>query len=184
MILILIIILITVLVILSYETLHGYYRQINRKKLYSLAVKQSNDSGRKLIVVGDPHNGFGSMFFNTLLGQSYDVKDILIDINPCEYCLANYKVLNGDLCEQLKTLESDKYVIYISFVLEYILNLEETISEIYRVCGSNANIFVNYIDENSLISRYYPSFLFNHNPSTNIITEAPPNSTHIKFKKI
>ena len=59
-----------------------------------------------------------------------------LDLNGCDNCQNQIK---GDLLEEIKKLESDKYVVFESCVLEYISksDLLEIRTELYRISGGD-----------------------------------------------
>jgi hypothetical protein len=137
-------------------------------------------------VIGDPHNGMASTFFGWFGQQAYPTGDIMIDIYPCQKCLAtsNSRIMGGDMVTMLQKMETDKYVIYISNVLEYIPHIKEAIKEVDRVAGSRYNTFIYHVQSNCVTAYLYPGFLMGHSNSTNIISKAPPYDDKIKYSVI
>jgi len=105
------------------------YRRIN---LYNKAQEKSISLNKELLVIGNPSSGF----INKNIYKCYDCGDICLDLNGCGDCP---KQIKGDLLEELKKMDSNKYVIFESCVLEYIDNnsLSEINKELNRVSGGN-----------------------------------------------
>jgi hypothetical protein len=163
---------IVIISIFIYTAIHAFLRNSNRSTLYKLAQKRSQKTKRKLIVIGDPNNGK----YSRLMGAAYGCGDICIDLSGCPKC-KNGKI--GDATEELRKIPSNSAVIFISCVLEYVDNIEELITEIYRVGGNDSqNIFVVSVSQYDLFSYFYVD---GNHKSTNIITHAPPNYPFIKY---
>lgn len=122
-------ILIGVIILDCFFSLYRIYRRIN---LYNQAYEKSKSSNKELLVIGNPYSGF----INKNVYQCYDCGDICLDLNGCGNCP---KQIKGDLLEELKKMDSNKYVIFESCVLEYINDnyLSEINKELNRVSGGN-----------------------------------------------
>ena len=165
-----------VIMILLYELYHELSRHYNRLNIYKMALKQSNETNKPLIVYGDPYNGVGSKFWNKIFG-SYGCGDMAVDLTGCPKCDNGVK---SDILDHLKTVESDSAIIFISCVLEYVDNIEEVIDEIYRVAGSKENIYIVCVSRYSLTGYSYAD---NTDTSKNLI-KAPPEHDIITFEKL
>jgi hypothetical protein len=176
------VIIIFLILLLINEFIQGYYRHKNRSYIFQLARERSNITNKPLIIVGDPHNGTGSNLYGMLLGYGYSVEkdDILIDLEPCNKCINKPNTIKGDLKEILKEFKNDSYIIYISCTLEYIENIEDTLSEIYRVSGNNKNLFINHIQSNTISSYFY----LHKDKVFNRIFCAPPQSDKVIYEKL
>ena len=141
-----------------------------------MALNQANKIGRKLTVVGDPYNGKGSKLYNKFM-EGYGCGDETVDLTGAKKCPNGIK---SDILSFLKTLKDNSRVIFISYVLEYVDNIDETIKEIYRVAGSNDNIFVATVSDKSLYAYIYSD---DEHYSKNIIY-APPQYKNITYKSI
>ena len=122
-------ILIGVIILDCFFSLYRIYRRIN---LYNQAYEKSKSSNKELLVIGNPYSGF----INKNIYQCYDCGDICLDLNGCGDCP---KQIKGDLLEELKKMDSNKYVIFESCVLEYTNDnyLSEINKELNRVSGGN-----------------------------------------------
>ena len=122
-------ILIGVIILDCFFSLYRIYRRIN---LYNQVYEKSKSSNKELLVIGNPYSGF----INKNIYQCYDCGDICLDLNGCGDCP---KQIKGDLLEELKKMESKKYVIFESCVLEYINDnsLSEIKIELDRVSGGD-----------------------------------------------
>jgi hypothetical protein len=168
-------ILLIVGIILFNEIIRILYRQYNRKKIFRLSLEHSKKVNKPLVVIGDPYSGKGSTFFNNFM-SSYGCGDETVDLTGAPKCPNGIK---SDLLDYLKKKNSNSCIIFISCVLEYIDNIEETINELYRVGGSPSNIFVVCVGDYSLSSYFYKE---DDHSSKNIIYAKPGGK--IEYKKI
>lgn len=152
-------------------------RIYNRIHYYNLAESRAKLLNRPLVVIGNPYSGPT----NKLIGKLYDCGDYTIDINGSPKCPVDIK---GDIVESLQKFDTDSAVIYISYVLEYVENIESAISEIYRVAGSANNIFIIHAQNGSKISKTKWSSGRCDPYSKYVITSAPPTSSNITYSKI
>jgi hypothetical protein len=167
---------IVVFIIYYSDIYYLYARMYKRTEYYNLAKNRTKETNRPLIVVGNPNSGPT----NKIIGRLYDCGDYTIDINGSE-CP---NTLKGDLVEQLKKFPNNCCVIYISYVLEYIDNIDEAVKEIYRVAGDSSNIFIVHAQNNSKISRVKYSSGYTDPHSRYVIDTAPPEYDKITFHKI
>lgn len=114
------------------DFIFSLYRLYRRTTIYNKALKKSKETNKKLLVIGNPTAGF----VNRNIYKSYDCGDVCLDLNGCDNCPNQIK---GDLLEEIKKLESDKYVVFESCVLEYIpeYDLHEVRTELYRISGGD-----------------------------------------------
>lgn len=164
------------LLILSNEIYQGALRQKDRQKIFKLAETRAKDLGRPLLVYGDPYYGIGSRFFNMFM-EGYGCGDETVDLTGCPQCPNGVK---SDMLAHLKTKKSDSQVIFVSCVLEYIDDIEQTIEEMKRVAGSLDNIFVVTVKSNSLSAYMYQEDDYK---AKNLI-KAPPVFKELTFNKI
>lgn len=166
-----------IIFIIYYSDIYFWIDRIyKRTKYYNLAKSRSEFLKRPLIVVGNPDSGPT----NKIIGRLYECGDYTIDINGSK-C---NNTLQGDLLQQLKKFSDNSCVIYISYVLEYIENIDDTIKEIYRVAGDSSNIFVIHAQNNSKISLVKYSSGKSDPYSKNVIDTAPPEYNNITYHKI
>lgn len=174
------IILIIILLVIFVELFTSVFRNIERSSTYLLAKKRAKETGRPLIVIGDPHNGFGT----NMLGVSYGIGDYMIDMFPCKKCLKSPNTFAQDLIEALKTFKSDSCVIYTSCVLEFVPDMEGSIAEIFRVAGHHTNVFVVHIQPYCPVAYGYlcPKSIIKHDGSRRVIKLAPPEFPTFIYK--
>ena len=173
---IVIIVLLLFSVILINEIYQGVQRQKDRNNIYTLAESRAKELGKPLLVYGDPYYGLGSRFFNMFM-EGYGCGDETVDLTGCPLCP---NCVKSDMLVHLKTKESDSQVIFVSCVLEYIDDIEETISEMKRVAGSLDNIFVVTVKNNSFSAYLYQEDEY---AAKNLI-QAPPLFKELSFRKI
>lgn len=108
------------------------YRIYRRRNFYNKAYEKSKKSNKQLLVIGNPDAGF----INKNIYKCYDCGDICLDLNGCNNCPRQIK---GDLLKEIKKLESNKYIIFESCVLEYIdkIHIPEITKELNRVSGGD-----------------------------------------------
>jgi hypothetical protein len=117
-----------------------------------MAKTRSKETGKKLLVIGDPDNGFSNKYF----GSDYGCGDLCVDLIGCN-CPNQIK---SKIETILPKLQTDSYVIYISCVLEYVDNnvIDGIITELKRVGGKD--VFIVTVDPYSLTSIFYFGSLF------------------------
>jgi len=163
----LIIIIVILLVLLSF--FNSLYRRYRRYNIYKKAVERSHVTNKKLLVIGDPDNGFMNKYF----GQDYGCGDICLDLTGCP----NYKNgIKGDIYEVLKDMETNSYVIFISCVLEYVESdkLDNIYKHLLRVSGND--LCIVSVGSYSFESYFYIGRYFtNESDAKNIIHTEYPN---------
>ena len=173
---IVIIILLIFSVISINEIYRGAQRQQDRHQIYTLAESRAQELNKPLLVYGDPYYGIGSRFFNMFM-EGYGCGDETVDLTGCPLCP---NCVKSDMLVHLKTKESDSQVIFVSCVLEYLDDIEETISEMKRVAGSLDNIFVVTVKNNSFSAYLYQEDVY----AAKYLIQAPPVFTELSFKKL
>jgi hypothetical protein len=172
---------ITIAVILALLLANELYwwarRMVQRKQYYKRAKAQAARLGKPLMVIGDPDAGYT----NKLLGASYPCGDVTLDLKLSDQCKRSGGGVEGDVHKTLPTFADNSHVILVSYVLEYVPNLDHVIGELYRVAGSADNIFVVHASPYALWSRLRKSSSPSDPVAVNVITEAPPTSRKIKY---
>lgn len=150
-----------ILIILN-EIYHFIKRQYDRLKIFDLAKKRAEQLNKPLIVIGDPYNGQASRFYSKYY-KTYGCGDETVDLTGAPLCPNGIK---KDVYNYLKSKHTNSGVIFISCVLEYLDNIDDTIKELYRVSGTKDNLFVVCVNEKSLAAYLYQD---NNDISKNII---------------
>ncbi len=132
-------------VVALWELLVACHRKIRRRVLFQEAKTKSIQTGKPLIVIGDPDNGAFSKF----TGRDYGEGDITIDITGCPGCTTGVKARAEDM---LPGLDDNSCVIFISCVLEYVDDIKSLSRDIPRASGGDYYI-VNV--EPYCLSAYY-----------------------------
>jgi hypothetical protein len=161
--------------ILTNEIYQGAKRQKDRQEIYKLAESRAKAINKPLLVYGDPYYGIGTRFFNMFM-EGYGCGDETVDLTGCPLCP---NCVKSDILVHLKTKKSNSHVIFVSCVLEYIDEIEETITEVKRVAGSLDNIFVVTVKNNSLSAYFYQE----DNYKAKNLIQAPPLFKEFTFKK-
>ncbi len=165
-----------IILVIIYEFIIGYSRQLDRRNIYNQAKLRSENLNKPLLVYGDPYNGQGSKIFNNFL-KGYDCGDETIDLTGSPKCKNGVK---SDILKHLQSKPSNSAVIFVSCVLEYIDNIEEVIKEIIRVAGNLENIFVVTVSKYCLEAYFYKS----ETDSSKNLIKAPPKYKEFTYQKI
>jgi hypothetical protein len=168
------VLLVILIIVVINEIFLWSQRMYYRHNYFKLAKNRALEMGKPLMVIGNPDSGYS----NKIWGRSYDHGDVTLDLKVT----GDYKVAHeGDLHDTLPTYNDDSHIIFISYTLEYIPNLERILPHIFRVAGSTKNIFVVTAQRTSLWAYLKRSSGLNDPDSVNIITHAPPKYPFIKF---
>lgn len=166
------VIVIIVILLLMYELVLCGQRTYKKRSLYKKALMRSHQTGKPLLVIGNPIGGAT----DRLIGESHGKGDICVDITGCGEGSGNYKMKAHEL---LMNIPSDSCIIYSSMVLEYIEpdEIDKTIRQIKRVAGNKDNIFLIFIQQHSLNPYYYGGTqrvfhdtIEKYTPKNNVIT--------------
>jgi len=112
------------------EIARSLMRQVHRKKMFTKAQARAKELNKPLMVIGDPNNGDASK----LHGAAYGCGDVCVDLTGCPHCPNTIK---AKLPNGLENIEDDSHVVFLSYVLEYVDDVERVIEEIKRVGGEN-----------------------------------------------
>ena len=158
-----IVLLIILIFLFAYEVCCWLSRTYTKGVIYKKAVKQAKNTGKPLLVIGNPLGGSTDRIF----GQSHGSGDLCIDITGCNGASSiNYKMKAHEL---LRKLQDNSFIIYSSMVLEYVdeEDIDETIYHILRVGGSPDNIFLIQIQPYALTSLIYKGLyrVITHTPT-------------------
>lgn len=162
---------IVIVIIITLLWIVGIVKTQNKRSgTYWKAVTRAKETGKPLLVIGDPLKGMSSGLF----GQSYGYGNKCVDIEP-----HNNKCEKMDAYELLRRYKNNSCVIFCSCVLEYVPNVNILINEIYRVGGGDH--YIVSVPVYQLPTHFY---MFQNDYSQNIITNDNPNQkiTYIKNK--
>jgi len=138
---------IIVAVVIVYEVLCSFQRQHLRSEVYKCAYERAEETGKPLLVVGDPHNGIGS----GIHGAAYGCGDLCFDLTGCPQCPSARK---NALPRGMEDLPDDSHVIFISYVLEYVDDYDESVQELKRIGGDD--IYLLRVQPWCLTALLYP----------------------------
>ena len=138
-------VLILLILLIIIDLLFSIFSNYRRSYYYNKCLNLSKETGKKLLVIGDPSSGF----WNKNIKQAYGCGDICLDLLGCNCPIQ----LKGDLLNELRKMNTNSYVIYESCVLEYIDDqyISEIKREIKRVSGGHyygVRIFPNIFPVN------------------------------------
>lgn len=158
--------LLVLVILLLLEGIHAVVRHRQRSVIFELAAKRARETGRKLVVIGDPYNGKQSR----RVGAVYGCGDVCLDLTGCLRCPIG---MAGDATLSLRTMPSDSAVIFLSCVLEYVPDPDALIREMERVAGGPENLFVVAVHPLCFTAFFYSD---GGDVARNIITRHPPFS--------
>ena len=130
------------------EGLAALSRHARRTEVYAQAQQRAKETGRTLVVVGDPDAGA-----HTKLARAYGCGDVCVDLNDCPACPTSEAV---DLTTQQSKVPSDSAVVYVSCVLEYVNDFNAAWAEIFRMAGSPSNVYMATVQPWTLTAVLYP----------------------------
>lgn len=136
----------TTLLIEGGAALHRFQQ---RRLAFEAAVRRATETGRPLIVVGDPDAGL-----HTRLMRAYECGDLCIDIQGCPRC----RVMKAaDLTKgPIDGIADDSAVVFVSCVLEYVADSEAAFRELARIAGARENLFLVLVEPWTLTASLYP----------------------------
>jgi hypothetical protein len=137
-----------------------------RRDIFNLAQFRARDTGKRLIVVGDPDAGI----INRFLGRDYDCGELCLDAKGCLSC-SSYG--EGRLEDLLTELDDNSAVIYVSMKLESVNDMDKVLRELDRVAGGD--VFVVTVPPWTLTSLLYPG-------SRRQIIQAPPDDRKFEWR--
>ena len=148
-------------------------------KLYEAAKKKAKKSNKKLLVLGSPTSISGK--FMSSYTKTYGCGDLCIDMNCCTGC-------KNTVCKKvediLHKLESNKYIIYESGLLEVVDDnkLNYIVNEMYRIAGSKENIYsFHYIQNFKFYMKYFWRhiyYLFKEGYIQRFVIKYPPKNKY------
>ena len=120
-----------------------------RRRAFEAVARRASALGRPLVVVGDPDAGA-----HTRLVRAYGCGDLCIDLQGCPMC----RVMQAaDLTVgPVPGVADDSAVVFVSCVLEYVVDLDAALMEISRMAGSPENAFIVTVQPWTLTARLYP----------------------------
>lgn len=134
---------------LGAEAIAAHQRFAARRELFARATARARETGRPLVVVGDPHGGA-----HTRLIPAYGCGDLTLDLTGCPSC-PNGLAVNLDR-ERVSSVPDDSAVVYVSCVLEYVGRPDAAWQELLRMAGSTDNLFVVGVQPWSMTAALYP----------------------------
>jgi len=140
-------------------------RRQRRRDLFNLAQFRANQTGKRLIVVGDPDGGV----VNRFLGRDYDCGALCVDKKGCLSCP---EYAHGRLEDILPQMPSDSAVVFVSATLEYVDDMDQVLAQLQRVSGGD--LFVVTVEPWTLTSLFYPG-------ARRQIYEAPPDDPRFRW---
>jgi hypothetical protein len=120
-----------------------------RSVAFTSAMERAIALDRRLVVIGDPDAGFHTRFM-----RAYGCGDVCVDLNGCPSCPMT---VVADITKgAVPGVADDSAVVFVSCVLEYVVDLEAALQEISRMAGSADNAFIVTVQPWTLTARLYP----------------------------
>ncbi len=157
-----------ILILIVYETCIMLLRKYRRRSTFKAAQNRAKETGKKLLVIGDPYNGIASK----TTGIDYSCGDVCVDLTGCPMCPESIK---GRLEDTIGNINLNDYVIYISCVLEYTDDLPKIMEYLNKV--NKKDLYVVNVEWYSFMAWFYPYFLTKERPPSYIKL---PNDKYIK----
>lgn len=131
------------------ESTLALQRWQRRRSVFHAAARRALDTGRPLVVIGDPHAGA-----HTSLMPAYGCGDLCIDLRGCPCCTRHHA---ADITQgPITGLSDDSAVVFVSCVFEYVSDLEAARREVLRIAGDPANVFVVTVQPWTFTAALYP----------------------------
>lgn len=122
-------------------------RRQRRRDMFNRAKFRQSETGKPLMVVGDPESGF----VNRVIGRDYDCGDLCVDVRGCLQC-PGYE--QGRLEDVLPRLADNSYVIFVTKTLESVDDMETVARELARVSGGD--VYAATTEPWTLTSLFWP----------------------------
>jgi len=129
----------------------GAARWQERRVVFEEAQRRAAATGRRLVVVGDPHAGM-----QTRVLPAYGCGDVCVDLTGCPACPPGVGVATDITRDRIDRVPDDSAVVYVSCVLEYVSDPEAAVRELMRMAGSQENLFVVSVQPWTLAATFYP----------------------------
>ena len=150
------------------SALHRFRR---RRLAFDAAARRAAETGRPLIVVGDPDAGA-----HTRLMRAYECGDLCVDLQGCPRCQV---MKAADLTKgPIEGIADDSAVVFVSCVLEYVTDLEAALRELVRIAGSRENLFLVLVEPWTLTATLYPGARWTGFTNERILAMQPVTTTH------
>ena len=142
-------------------------RHYHRYSYYKLAEAASKRTGKPLLVLGDPNSGYIATRNMPIM---YGCGDVCTDLTGCPGCPVSTQKIKGDALEVLSKMKTNSHVIYTSYTIEYIEDIEPVITELKRVSGGDL-----YVVGSGIFSWNYSDFE-GWMDQKHMVVDAPPSN--------
>ena len=142
-----------------------YIRSTRSKKYFELAENKAKQTGKKLMIIGDPCQGHSKTL--SLLTPDLHHGDVTIDLYGCNKC--NKKDINN--FDFWRNLNTNEYVVFETSTISFSKDIDSVVNEINRISGGDfysggstdwiiweiiAHLFYSNLYETSVKYRYPP----------------------------
>lgn len=124
------------------ELVCAYIRLNEGRTLYDAALQRSRETGKPLIVIGNPT----ASWKNYLFGPSYGCGDLCIDIAGCKCPNLEKRTTPREALSTMKVMPADSAIIFESGTKHLVPGLE---NQMHRVGGNN--VYTVNLKDTSLI---------------------------------
>lgn len=162
-------------VLFFWEVITAFKRKYTRRSTFKKALERSKITNKKLLVIGDPNNGF----FNKLTGPDYTFGDVCIDLTGCPSANKELVVVHKGAVEDiLPSLNLRDYVIFQSCVFEYVERYDIVKRHLENV--NSDDLFMVHVEPWSLAAYIYPGFLLGDNSvPKRVFWKYPPFNSYV-----
>jgi len=152
------------------EALLAIERSRRRREMFSQAVARSMQTGKPLLVIGDPDSGA----WNAMMGRDYGCGDICIDLQGCLRCTRS---IRGRVEDVLPKIRSSSHVVFVSCVLEYVDDANLVLAHLQRISGGD--LYIVTVQPESIAAWVYPGAkrVYRHTSRRTAITARPPGAS-------
>ena len=109
-----------------------FRRHFQTKKFYRDALQIAKDTGKELMIIGDPCRGTYFRFVSKYF-PNCEHGDITIDLHGCSNC----DKMNINDMKSLSKFDTNSYVIMETGTISYSDNIEQLLKEIKRISGGD-----------------------------------------------
>ena len=131
------------------ESAFALQRWSARRDTFATAAQRARALGRPLLVIGDPDAGA-----HTRLLRAYGCGDLCLDLRGCPRC-PNARAVDITL-GPLADIADDSAVVFVSCVLEYVIDLPAARAEVTRIAGHPDNLFTVTVQPWTFTAALYP----------------------------
>lgn len=151
--------------VLSWEIYLAFVvRRQNRRDTFNAALNRQNETGKPLLVLGDPDK-----WVNRVVGRDYDCGNYCVDPGGCVGC---EEFSPKSFAQYLPDLGDDSVVVFVGRGLEQVDDLPAVLEQLYRVSGGD--VFVANAGGVPSLARLAGRWR---------LLKAPPRDAHVEYRE-